>query len=96
MPIDEDLFSQNIGDLERDKFKASKDNETAVRVDGRISLQSEDGAETVDVDSTHKALSTRDNQAYHMLREILAELKIMNFHLAEITGEESIQNGHDT
>lgn len=93
MPIDEDLFSQNIGDLERDKFKASKDDATAVRIDGRATLQSEDGTQAVDL--TDNAIATYDNNSFSVLNEILHQLKIMNLHLAEITGEEAL-NGVDT
>ena len=93
MPIDEDLFSQNIGDLERDKFKASKNDETAVRIDGRTTLQSEDGAQAVDF--TDNAIATYDNNSLSVLNEILHQLKIMNLHLAEITGEEGL-NGVDS
>jgi hypothetical protein len=89
MPIDEDLFSQNIGDLERDKFKAQgKDNETAVRTDGRTSLQSEDGETVVDVDTTRHSIAVHDNQTLSCLEEIVDQLKLLNIQLAEITDRE--------
>ena len=86
MAIDENLFSQNIGDLERDKFKASTDNETAVRTDGKTSLQSADGAEDVGVyvGSTR----THDSSVVALLGDVILQLKIMNNQLALITGDE--------
>jgi hypothetical protein len=96
MPIDEDLFSQNIGDLERDKFKATPTGETAVRTDGKISLQSADGSTDVDVDAGRKSIAVHDNNAMDCLQEIVAQLKEMNTHLAEITGMEVTPDGFNS
>jgi hypothetical protein len=62
---------------------------------GAVALQSADGSVDVDVSSRH-AIAVYDNNALDCLMSILRELKVMNLHLAEITGEESLINGNDT
>lgn len=78
---------------------ADEDGNSAVLADGAdasdavgaitLGVDSNKVARTVPVEDFHpgRALQVQDNQQTNLLREVLRELRILNRHMSEITGE---------